>query len=136
MIEGRKRAPNSKGFGKPQERTITFNKRNEKLYRLRQLYEKQEYSTLIKRARPLLEIGIAEAYILTLNSCKKLKNVKLAEKIVNFALKQKFIHKELLFDLLANVYLEVNEVEKYIRLKQLINKMNKEKEDKLSRISA
>jgi len=77
-----------KSFDDDIKREQYFKKRNKKIDRMKTLFQGEEYALAIRRAQPLLRLGVADAYISALNACAKIKAVRIAERIVDFGLKQ------------------------------------------------
>ncbi len=124
-----------KNFGTEFEREKYFTKRTRKIDRLQELFDKGEFISVIKRTKPLLELGIADAYILALKACEKLKAVRIAERIVQFGLRQGRIKPELLSELLGNVYLSINDVENYHRLILQVREIERKKKEALEKLT-
>jgi hypothetical protein len=124
-----------KNFGTEFEREKYFAKRTKKINRLQELFDKGEFISVIKRTKPLLELGIADAYILALKACEKLKAVRIAERIVQFGLRQGRIKPELLSKLLGNVYLSINDVENYHKLILQVRDIERKKKEALEKLT-
>lgn len=125
-----------KNFDDEIKRERYFKKRTKKIDRVEKLFDSEEYLLAIRRAQPLLRLGVADAYISALNACAKIKAVRVAERIVRFGLRQGKLKPELLYELLSEVYLSVNDIENYHKLILQIREIRRKKEESLERFTS
>jgi len=110
-------------------------RKNKDLEKLRTFFITGQDKMVLTHARIALDKGITEAYRITLESCIRLKDINTAERIVRFGLKRG-ISPLLLYRLLANVYLETDELDKYLRVTNVINELTRKKEEVLRKFTS
>lgn len=114
-------------------RKRVFIKKKNTLKHADELFRAREYSEAIRKAFPLLERGVADAFFVALRACKELKDIRTAERIVRIGLTRP-IRPELLYGFLSEVYLAADEIERYHKAMVEVHKIKREKEEALERL--